>query len=81
MLQSLILFAEEAGHAAEEEHNPILPEWVEIGLALVVWEALCSGADSNLPAPSRIWTDAKELILDPFFVVKPQARLMVRLLR
>ncbi len=39
MLQSIILLAEEtAGHA--EEHNPILPVWSEVGIALVVFGIL-----------------------------------------
>jgi nitrate/nitrite transport system permease protein len=50
----------------------VVPPLVVLGIALIVWEALCSGAESNLPPPSRIWTDAKELILDPFFVYGPQ---------
>lgn len=38
MLQSIIRLAEEtAGHGEEEAHNPVLPEWVEVGLALVVF--------------------------------------------
>jgi F-type H+-transporting ATPase subunit b len=37
MFQSIAYLAE---HAAEEEHNPLLPEWIEIVLALVVFGLL-----------------------------------------
>jgi len=33
---------------------------------------LCAGPDSNLPPPSRIWSESKDLILHPFFVNGPQ---------
>ncbi len=37
MLQSIIRLAEETAGHAEEDHNPVLPEWVEVCLALVVF--------------------------------------------
>jgi F-type H+-transporting ATPase subunit b len=37
MFQSIVRLAE---HAAEEEHNPLLPEWIEVALALVVFGLL-----------------------------------------
>ena len=41
MLQSIIRLAGDAGHeAAEEAHNPVLPEWIEICLALIVFAIL-----------------------------------------
>jgi nitrate/nitrite transport system permease protein len=50
----------------------VLPPLVMIALLLGVWEILCSGAGSSLPSPSKIWTDAGDLIRDPFFVYGPQ---------
>ena len=41
-------------------------------LALGVWEVLCSAPGATLPSPTKIWTDAYELIVDPFFVYGPQ---------
>jgi F-type H+-transporting ATPase subunit b len=38
MLRSIILRTAEA--ATEEEHNPLLPEWIEVALALVVFGLL-----------------------------------------
>lgn len=49
-----------------------IPPALSLALALIVWEILCSGPDASLPAPSTIWAEAKELILDPFFNYGPQ---------
>ncbi len=38
MFQSIVTLAEHA--AEEEEHNPLMPEWVEVALALVVFGLL-----------------------------------------
>jgi F-type H+-transporting ATPase subunit b len=38
MLRSIILRTAEAAH--EEEHNPLLPEWIEVALALVIFGLL-----------------------------------------
>ena len=52
--------------------STVLPPLVVVALALLVWEIACSGPKSSLPAPSRIWLESKDLILDPFFVNGPQ---------
>jgi len=44
-----------------------LPPAVTLLIALAVWEALASGANSGLPPPSRVWLESKDLILNPFF--------------
>jgi nitrate/nitrite transport system permease protein len=50
----------------------VLPPLI-VTLALVlIWEMAASGPKSGLPAPSKIWTEAKDLIVDPFFVNGPQ---------
>jgi nitrate/nitrite transport system permease protein len=41
-------------------------------LTLLVWEIACSGPNTSLPPPSRVWADAKDLIVDPFFVAGSQ---------
>ena len=43
-----------------------------LSLILLVWELLCNRPGATLPAPSKIWTEAKDLIVDPFFVAGPQ---------
>lgn len=46
----------------------VIPPLVVIALLLLVWEVAASGPKSSLPAPSRIWIEAHDLITDPFFV-------------
>jgi nitrate/nitrite transport system permease protein len=43
-----------------------------LGLILAVWQILCMKPGATLPAPSKIWSDAYDLIVDPFFVAGPQ---------
>lgn len=50
----------------------IVPPLIMLALGLLIWELLCSKAGSSLPAPSKIWTEARDLISDPFFVAGPQ---------
>jgi nitrate/nitrite transport system permease protein len=50
----------------------IVPPAVMIVLLLVVWQVLCMSPTATLPAPSKIWTEAYDLIVDPFFVAGPQ---------
>ena len=45
----------------------ILPPLIVIALLLTVWELLCSKPGASLPPPSRVLSDTKELIFDPFF--------------
>ncbi|TDT88842.1 nitrate/nitrite transport system permease protein [Azorhizobium sp. AG788] len=50
----------------------VLPPLIVTALLLLLWELLCRGAGATLPPPSRIWTDSKDLIVDPFFIAGPQ---------
>jgi len=50
----------------------VVPPLVTLSLLLLVWELLCNRPGATLPAPSKIWTEAKDLIVDPFFVTGPQ---------
>jgi len=50
----------------------VLPPLVMLGLILIVWQMLCSRPGATLPSPSKIWTEAYDLIVDPFFVAGPQ---------
>ncbi|WP_108460401.1 nitrate ABC transporter permease [Devosia naphthalenivorans] len=45
----------------------VVPPLVVIALILIVWQILCSSPGATLPAPTQVWTDAGELILNPFF--------------
>jgi len=43
----------------------VLPTLLMLAALLMVWEIACSGEGSSLPAPSRVWTESKEVILHP----------------
>jgi nitrate/nitrite transport system permease protein len=44
-----------------------IPPMLLIALLMAVWEWASSGPAASLPPPSRVWEDAKELILNPFY--------------
>jgi nitrate/nitrite transport system permease protein len=50
----------------------IVPPLVMLAALLVIWELACSGPKATLPAPSKIWVEANDLIVSPFFVNGPQ---------
>jgi nitrate/nitrite transport system permease protein len=50
----------------------VIPPLIVLALMLIAWELACAGPKSSLPAPSKIWTEAKDLITQPFFVNGPQ---------
>jgi nitrate/nitrite transport system permease protein len=50
----------------------VLPPLVVLALMLVVWEIACASPKAALPAPTRIWQEAHDLISQPFFVSGPQ---------
>jgi nitrate/nitrite transport system permease protein len=50
----------------------IVPPIVMISLLLIVWQILCSKTGATLPSPTKIWKEAHDLIVDPFFVAGPQ---------
>jgi nitrate/nitrite transport system permease protein len=58
--------------AAKDVASKLLPPIIMIGLLLVIWQVLCSKPGATLPSPSKIWTEAYDLIVDPFFVAGPQ---------
>ncbi|MES2752650.1 MAG: nitrate ABC transporter permease [Pseudomonadota bacterium] len=50
----------------------VVPPFIMLVLIFGVWQILCMKPGATLPSPSRIWADAKDLIVDPFFVAGPQ---------
>ncbi|MDO8878341.1 MAG: nitrate ABC transporter permease [Pseudolabrys sp.] len=52
--------------------SAVIPPLVMIALLLTVWQVLCMRPGATLPAPTKIWTEAYDLIVDPFFVAGPQ---------
>jgi nitrate/nitrite transport system permease protein len=50
----------------------VAPPVVVLTLLLVIWQVAFSGGGSGLPAPTDIWDQSRDLILDPFFVYGSQ---------
>jgi nitrate/nitrite transport system permease protein len=50
----------------------VLPPLIMIALLMIVWQVLCMRAGATLPPPTKIWTEARDLIVSPFFVNGPQ---------
>jgi nitrate/nitrite transport system permease protein len=50
----------------------VVPPLVTLALLLLVWEMLCNKPGATLPAPTKIWSEARDLIIEPFFVMGPQ---------
>ena len=49
-----------------------VPALIVVALLLLFWELASAGPKASLPPPSKIWTESKDLILQPFFVNGPQ---------
>ncbi len=50
----------------------VIPPLVMLTLILTVWQILCMKPGATLPSPTKIWSEAYDLIIDPFFVAGPQ---------
>jgi nitrate/nitrite transport system permease protein len=50
----------------------VIPPLITLALVLLIWQIACSGPKATLPPPTKIWAEAKDLILQPFFVNGPQ---------
>jgi nitrate/nitrite transport system permease protein len=50
----------------------VVPPIIVLSLILLVWQIAAAGPKATLPTPLKIWQDAKDLIVDPFFVLGPQ---------
>ncbi len=46
----------------------VVPPLVVMILLGLFWEIACSSSKATLPPPSKIWTEAKDLIVHPFFI-------------
>jgi nitrate/nitrite transport system permease protein len=57
---------------AAEIAAAVVPPLVVLALILVVWQIACSGPKATLPSPLKIWKEANDLIVSPFFVNGPQ---------
>ncbi len=45
----------------------LLPPLITVALILLFWQIAASGPQSSLPPPTRIWEEAKDLIVAPFY--------------
>jgi nitrate/nitrite transport system permease protein len=45
----------------------VVPPLITVALILLVWQLAAHGPQSSLPPPTKIWTEAKDLIVEPFF--------------
>lgn len=50
----------------------VIPPLLVLAVILLVWQIAFGRPGSSLPAPSTIWQEAKDLILEPFFIAGPQ---------
>jgi nitrate/nitrite transport system permease protein len=50
----------------------VIPPLVMIVLLGIVWQVLCMRPGATLPPPTKIWKEAYDLIVDPFFRNGPQ---------
>ena len=64
--------ASRVGQMLRDLLTAVVPPLIVLALMLVAWEISCAGPKSALPAPSRIWLEAKDLIVSPFFINGPQ---------
>jgi nitrate/nitrite transport system permease protein len=49
-----------------------VPPLVVLALGLLIWQIATSGPGASLPSPVKIWEDASDLIVAPFFNNGPQ---------
>jgi nitrate/nitrite transport system permease protein len=69
MFQSFIArLAPNARHVAIN----VIPPLITFLILLLVWQLAFGRAGSTLPPPSKVWSEARDLITDPFFVAGPQ---------
>ncbi|WP_316225108.1 nitrate ABC transporter permease [Bradyrhizobium sp. SZCCHNS3052] len=59
--------AERYEEMAREAAVRVVPPLIVLALFLLIWELVCRRAGSALPPPSRVFSDTRELIFDPFF--------------
>ena len=45
----------------------VLPPLVMTAVLLIIWQLAFGAAGSTLPSPLQVWTDANDLIVNPFF--------------
>ncbi len=46
----------------------VIPPLVTLAVLLMIWQIAFGRPGATLPPPTQVWSEAKDLILDPFFV-------------
>ena len=50
----------------------IVPPLIVVAILLLIWQIGFGRPGASLPPPSTVWSEAKDLILEPFFINGPQ---------
>jgi nitrate/nitrite transport system permease protein len=50
----------------------LIPPLVTVALLLLLWQIAFSGAGATLPPPTKVWAEAHDLILQPFYWIDRQ---------
>jgi nitrate/nitrite transport system permease protein len=50
----------------------VVPPLIVLAVILMIWQIAFDRPGATLPSPTRIWAEASDLILDPFFVAGSQ---------
>ncbi len=50
----------------------VIPPLITLAVLLMIWQIGFGRPGATLPPPTQVWKEAKDLILDPFFVNGPQ---------
>ncbi len=45
----------------------VVPPMVTVALILLFWQLAASGPQSSLPPPTKIWEEARDLVVEPFY--------------
>ena len=50
----------------------VIPPLITLAVLLMIWQSGFGRPGATLPPPTQVWSEAKDLILDPFFINGPQ---------
>ena len=54
-------------HRLSSLGEKVLPPLIMTAVLLIIWQLTFGAAGSTLPSPLQVWTDANDLIVNPFF--------------
>ena len=46
----------------------VIPPLITLAVLLMIWQIAFGRPGATLPPPTQVWSEAKDLILDPFFI-------------